>query len=252
MSKAIAKKGGELATIDKDWAIVSTEEPVTDLLRDNMGGGDAPSPFDLPKISVPTGGSTTFLLENEIGGTVAADTIEGVILHTKMTRAWYRESYEDSGGGVPPDCLSEDGVRGVGIKADELQPPHLCEECPMSKYGSDRRGKGGQDCSAIRPIFLLRQDDILPVRVNAPAGSLKNARKFLVACTLGRVRYHQVIVRIGLEKKTQQDGGLEYAALTFQIVAKLDEESRAKIAAMRDVLSPMFASFKAADVAKDE
>ena len=240
-------KSTGLATIDGEWAIKASEESIPDLLRENLGS-EGISPFDLPKVSVPTGGGISFMVPG-IGGETAEKELLGVILHTRMTRAWYENSFEEAGGGNPPDCLSEDGIHGVGIQAEKLDAPALCEACPMSKWDSDRRGGGGQDCASVRPIFLLRRGDLLPIRVNAPSGSVASARRFLLGCTLASLRYFEVVTRLTLEKKKQRGGGIEYAALAFEISAPLDPASRAIIDEMRKALAPMFSAISAADVA---
>ena len=257
MTKPITKPRSDadagLASIDGEWAIQAAGEPIHELLAENLGGGDGVSPFDLPRISVPTGGGASFMVPG-VGGETAEREIEGIILHTRMSRAWYAMSFEEVGGGHPPDCVSEDGVVGVGALAEKhgtKGEPFLCETCPNSRFGSDRRGGGGQDCSSIRPIFLLRRGDLLPVRINVPAGSIRNARTFLVACTMAGLRYHQVLVRLGLEKRSQQNGSLEYAAITFEIAAPLDPRSRELVDAMRTALSPMFGRASASEIGKE-
>ena len=247
MSKA---KGSELAKLDESWAITEASEggSITQLMEDNLQG-ESISPFDLPKISVPSGGSSSWMVP-AIGGEKAEKELVGVIVHTRLTRAWYEESFEEGGGGNPPDCLSEDGLSGRGAKAEAAEGG-LCANCPLSEWGSARDGSGGQDCHAIRPFFLLRPDDLLPVRINAPAGSVANARRFLFGLATSRLRYWQVLAKLGLEKAQQKSGGLSYSRITFEATAKLEPSAVETIEKLREGLAPIFGRISAADIARE-
>ena len=232
--------------LDKDWAITSAGADIKDIVHDNLGG-ERMSLFNLPKISVPSQGVTQWSVPG-LTGSENADSIDGVVLHSQLTRQWYEKTFEETGGGSPPDCYSSDGINGVGVNADKAQG--LCAKCEFSAWGSDRRGGSGQDCGATRPLMILRRDDIVPIWVATPAGSLDAAKKWLFDLTRSRLRYWQVITRIGLEKVRQRNGGLEYSRMTFRVQAVLDAASQKKIQSLRDEFAPIFSQIDASESAK--
>ena len=87
-------------------------------------GRTGPDRFDLGQIKVPSGqGPAMWAVPTLEGEDEAVKTIDGVVIATQDIRVYYRTSFEDSGGGVPPDCSSADSVTGQG------NPGGSCAEC---------------------------------------------------------------------------------------------------------------------------
>ncbi len=237
MTAAIVKAG--------DFAIVGSDQPVGELIRENLGGEQI-SPFDLPKISVPSGGGRNWTIPS-VTGDMTAKEIAGVIIFTKIARVWFEQSFEESGGG-PPDCFSDDGITGNGTVAS--QHDGLCATCPKAAWGSDRKGGKGQDCSQIRPIFMLREKDRIPILVRIPPTSIKAARLYLIGLANASLAYHHAVTRLTL-LPAKNEAGIDYATVEFECVGPLDKAGQASFDEVRKELEPMLSVIRARDIADD-
>jgi len=136
-----------------------------------MLGGESFAGYDLPKLTVPGAGSTVWEMPETDDQPHAAE-IEGVILHWSTTRAYHAAEYGDDDS--TPDCISIDGMTGVG------DPGGACESCRMNEWGSSRNGSG-KACGERRMIYILRENSLVPMVVQVPAASLKAWRYYILA-----------------------------------------------------------------------
>ncbi len=111
---------------------------VQEMIKENLGDSSI-TLSDLTRISFPSGKSTTWVIPDieAEGGTIESKAINGIILMTQRTRQYWVTSYDDTGGGTPPDCSSEDGVTGRG------NPSGDCNDCNFSQFDSTT---GRQEC----------------------------------------------------------------------------------------------------------
>jgi hypothetical protein len=211
MSKSTAKDSSLPATLDaaegQAFAIMKYKAgEIQGILKENLGS-DAMSAMDLPQISVPSGGGTTFT-RSTIDGDVDQKELTGIIICTKHTRAYWKESFDSTGGGTPPDCVSEDGDRGVGVPGGD------CSTCPFSQFGS-ADNKRSKACQEKRVIFMLMPEEILPIAIKAPATSLKNAKQYLMGLTSRGSMLHAVYTTLSLEKDKNKDG-IAFSKIVFK------------------------------------
>jgi len=201
-SKEIVKANTEYAIFKSEL----TPETLGETLAENLGS-EGLSIFSLERIKVPSGGSKTWTVPT-LSGEVETQNLEGIIIHNNIMRQYYESDF--AGGGAPPDCYSRDGVTGVG------NPGGACDKCPLAQYGSANNGKTA--CKMRRLFFVLLQDSMLPVLLNAPPSSLKEARTYLMKLSsMGKV-FYKVITRFVLNKEKSSDG-IDYSKLSFQYVA---------------------------------
>ena len=199
-------------------------------MAENLGGASI-SPFDLDKVQIPSGGGLAWTVAT-LEGETSVSEVMGIIVHVQNARAYWKESFGESGGGTPPDCISDDALVGIG------DPGGRCAECPNAAFGSDARHRG-QACKLIQRLFLLRDGDMLPVVVNLPPGSLKNARKYLLRLVSNGIKASGVVTKIGLERDKNQDG-ITYSKATFAMVGKLDSAQAEAACAYGKALAPAF------------
>src|SRR5436190_7928237 len=159
--------------LEEYQALQNETDELQDLVSEYLS--DGLSADDLHLVRIPAGGGQSW----DLPGNESARSFTGVILGIQNSRLYYKEKF--TSGGLPPECSSRDGVTGVGI------PGGLCVACPMSQWGSASVGKG-QACSQRKTLYVLRPDDVLPVRLQLPATSFKNLRKFEMELLNKRMR----------------------------------------------------------------
>ena len=212
---------------ESDYAVMKMEKgEIVSMLRDNVGA-EKLTANDLSRVTVPSQGVTTWTIPT-VEGEKQQKHIEGIIVLTQSVRAYWKESFDDSGGGSPPDCVARDGLTGVG------DPGGDCLKCELSQWQSDKK-KRGKACSEARLIYLLTQDQILPMVIKVPATSLANARKYLFGLTSVRKAVHSVYTRLSLEADKNVDG-IKFSKITFEMAGEVENPEVTK--AYADDLKP--------------
>lgn len=175
------------------------------IIKDNLGA-DGLKLSDLERITVPSGGGIVW----EVPGLEGLETtkeLTGIMIASQTGRKFWTQSFDETGGGTPPDCYSPDGVTGIGSPGGE------CATCPNAQFGTADNGRGrGQACSEFRSILMVLKDEILPVVITAPAMSLSPIRKYLRGLVSRQLPLHAVYTRLTLEKDKNKDG-ITYAKI---------------------------------------
>tara|TARA_R110000782_G_scaffold259110_2_gene349293 strand:+ start:4981 stop:5739 length:759 start_codon:yes stop_codon:yes gene_type:complete len=192
----------------------------------------APTPFELQKLTVPSGSSGAFFNIERLAGDVAERELDVAIAYDSgPRRTFYATSIEDGDGG-PPHCSSSDGKIGFGVRdvsaisaaGDEwgslTKTSCACAECPFSKFDSSLRGRSSQACSQSRLIVIFDPQSTLPMMLQVSPGSLRNFRKYQLRLAGGDAKLSECVTTIGLEKVT---GSPDYYALTFKFKRELEE-----------------------------
>jgi len=119
----------------------------------------SPAMFDVVKS--PSGGTTAFTVPGLSGDEIQKD-ITGIILDYTTPRAYW--DTPDPVEGTPPICFSNDSVVSF-----EGQP---CSQCQFNDFGSKNGGEtNAKACKESVCLFLLRQDNIMPLIVRVPVSS---------------------------------------------------------------------------------
>lgn len=225
----------ELAVIEPGGYLALNHDPseIEAIIADNLGGQEV-TEFDLPRIKVPSGGGRTWEIPT-ITGVDAAQTLDGIVVHFKLTRAYWDP---DAQSGTPPQCRSNDGIIGIGNPGGE------CKTCPLAQFGTALDDKGnpapGQACNAKEIWFMLRPGSFLPVAVALPATSLKAAKAYRVG-TLGSagMRLSSVVTHVALEQdKSAKGDAYSRAVPTVGGVLSPEEQQAAQAYAAR--FRPLF------------
>ena len=201
--------------VAKQYAIMQKGkiDTVKEMISENLGDSNI-TLSDLTRISFPSGKSKSWIIPDieAEGGEIESKAITGIILMTQRTRQYWEESFEDTGGGTPPDCSSEDGIFGRGNPGGE------CDNCLFSQFDTDT---GRQACQEKRLIFMITQDDILPIMVSAPPTSLKNVRKYILGLTSKQKWIHSVYTELTLVTDKSQ-GGIDYPKIQIRKVGDVE------------------------------
>jgi len=156
--------------------------------------------------------------------------VVGTILDINRVNAWWEESFEQTGGGSPPDCFSMDGVT-----PDAFSGKKQAEECPgcvMNQYGSD--GGRGKACKNAKRVHIMQDGEMLPYRLTVPPSNLKAVDLYVSLLTSKATPYQLVRTEISL-KKVQNKDGIAYAEMVFENAGVIDTKEEAlRIKKLRD------------------
>jgi hypothetical protein len=205
----------EVATISSRFPALASASDAMAAIRENLQG-ERLTERDLDQVRIPAGDATTWKLPTLEGDPESLKTIEGIVVMHRLTRVYWKRSFEDSEGG-PPDCYSPDSEHGIG------DPGIACDVCPNAEFGSDPKGGKGQACQQRRQFFVLR-DGLLPIVITLPATSLKPSRDYLMRLTSRGVKVTDVITRFELERRNDggPNGNIAYAVAKLSLVERLD------------------------------
>lgn len=186
---------------------------LTDAMNEECAGLE----FSLDRIKIPSGGMTAFEVPSGDGeNSELVKEIECVILLSHPANAYYRDVYK--GGSNPPDCGSFDGIKGSTGAA--------CATCPYNQYGSgDGKSKA---CKNRRMLYLLRENELFPLILNLPTGSLRGFTKYVQSLLSREKRPNQVVTKIAL-RKASSSSSIEYSQAVFKCVRALTPEEQSNI-----------------------
>jgi len=210
------------------------------VIEANMGesGGGL---FDLDRIKVPGAAGTTWALPG-LSGETAEQKFDAIVVDWRDTRAFWKVGFDQSGGGTPPDCSSDDAILGVG------DPGGACRTCPKAVFGSG--GGNRQACKLTRLLFIARGQNTLPEVIAVPPGSLRDTRKFFSRLTSNGIPIWAVRVRFELEK-TKSTQGIPYARIIMSLPdeakegAYLSREQAAKVVGYAEDVQPLIKAARA-------
>lgn len=188
-------------------------------------------------IKMPTGGSTTFEVDEE-----AVKSVEGIIVDHYAIRMLYMEKF-GAGEKHPPVCKSINGMEGQGICEENGEDSCLCVDCDYNQWGSFKKFIDNADdsnkkaCQEKHRIFILRSGELLPVLLPLPATSLEPLKLYMTKIAQKGKHYSTVITKISLEKVTSK-GGLNYAKAVFQKLGDVPEDKTKEIISLKKFLKP--------------
>ncbi len=193
---------------------------VIDIIKENLGTNGIQIK-NLDKITVPSMGDTEFRVDLGEGPT-RIDSIRGIILLAPEGNAYWDKPIEEAPGSFPV-CYSSDAIYGVGdpFGTGEVGT-HKCIGCPKKQWKTDFKARG-KACRDLRPIFILREGEYLPIIVQTPRMSLSRLTKYFTM--LGRIGtpFYAAITEIGLQQEKKENTPL-YSVLTFKLIGVAPKE----------------------------
>jgi len=209
-------------------AILNDPEGVGANVRDAIEAldGEELSPWDLPEVSIPAGGGTTWEL-NTIEGDVSTKNLDVVIVDIQRVRYYYAQDYD--GSNTPPDCASGDGLVGIGTPGGD------CTTCPLAAWGSGDDKTNAQACNERRHMLLLSEFSTLPLFLNLPPSGLKALKRYVTGLMGAGKKPWAVLTRITLEK-AKNSAGIEYSRAKFEVVGSLAPEQVAIAEGYREMM----------------
>ena len=174
------------------------------------------------QIKIPIGGTTFFEMPSEDPeNPETVKEFSAVILHHHPMRAFFKEPY--TGGNNPPDCGSFNAVEGTG------DPGGNCDVCLYNQFGSGENN--AKACKERRRLYLLLENEMFPMVLSLPTGSLKDFTRYLMRCFTKWGKSNAGITRFSLVKAVNK-GGIAFTKVCFHMERPLTDEELAKIEPM--------------------
>lgn len=213
-SNVTTREGNKEEKYDIDT--IKLPSDVTSLfdLRSNMEG-IVPR---LPQIGIIHQGQL-FKMAND----AKVEAFTGIILQKQFCNAWWKESFDESGGGTPPDCSSLDSIT-PDFNSPDVQA-EKCKVCDNNKFGSDGRGKL---CKNMVRVHIILDGQNTPHRLTLPPSNLRELNDYLATLTLKMIPYQLVYTQFSLESVQNKDG-IEYSKIVFTPVGTIDKPELANI-----------------------
>lgn len=213
------------------------------LFEANMDDMDA---FDLDGVSVPGGGGLTWGIPDLNGEPTSVEEIEGVVVLKGLRRAYWAKTFDETGGGSPPDCSSLDNVTGTGyIRGDDRSKEpktRACKTCPMAQWGSKKPMEpedNQQACAKRYLLFLVREGDVIPQKIDLAPTSVGPVKKFFSRLTQAGIMKHEAIVGLRLINDKSRTG-VKYSVVAPRLVSTLRPEHAAAFEALGLACEPLF------------
>ncbi|HPF54672.1 MAG TPA: hypothetical protein PLM48_08550 [Clostridia bacterium] len=196
---------------------------LSDLFSEEMDG--LTPTFD--RIRIPAGGGISYEVPGDDPSSPdMAKDFNAVILYHHPIFSFYTEKF--NGGSQPPECASMDGHVGIDATTGECRD---CKACPFAKFGSGENG--GMACKQKRRVYLLRENELLPVILTVPTGSLKEFTKYVTRLLQKGKKTNQVVTRFSLQK-AQNSTGIAFSQVVCSVARPLTPEEQASIHSMSE------------------
>lgn len=201
--------------------------------------------FDLDRIKVPSGEANQWSVPT-LKGNVPQPHIDAIILAMRDVRSYWPEPV-GVGAPVPPACSSGDAIMGIG------NPGGPCRMCPFAAFGTAQKPNGkparGQACKGGKMMLLLRPQDVIPILLVIPPGSLKETNKFLMRFTQSDLAPQHVVMRFAL-KSTKNADNVAYNQVEMSMVRPLNTEELDRMISIQQMFDEYFAeqAMQAGDV----
>ena len=184
------------------------------LLNENMEGIERP---EFPLIKILHAGALQFQMTSEDNKQVKE--FSGQILLHQRVNAYWEKAYDETGGGVPPDCSSLDGITGLEGKD--------CLKCKFNQFGSeilrDKSKGSGKACKNMMRIYIRIGQDLLPSLLIGPPTSLREYSAYAVKLTQKGKPLVIIKTKFSLES-AQNKQGIKYSKLVCSLEATLAEK----------------------------
>lgn len=183
------------------------------------------------RAKIPSGGGKSFdiLTGNEDTDT-SLQKLVGVVIHSHKCNALFDEDSQ----GSPPVCSSMDGV--IGCDADG---EHVCEDCPMSRFGTAKNGTGaGKACKNMIRLYMMVEGSPVPLVISLPPTSMPGWQNYRLG-VLGpkRLKPHEVVTELSITTDTSRSG-IKYSVVRPKLIGRLSDADRAHAAFFASGFAP--------------
>jgi hypothetical protein len=228
-----------LVRVDNFMALQKADQ-IREVIKVNFGEQGI-SLFNLERIRIPAGGATSWTIADPTGEESSIPEIVAMIPHKKGERNYWKQGFNESGGGTPPSCHSDDLIKGYGDNG-EGEGEHVCRVCPRNQWKQGENSASSKDCREMRILFVLRQgreEHIFPSILVITPGSLKALDGYLTSLTSRAIPYFACLHKLTLEK-VRSKGGITYASIRPKMLRELKAEELTLVTKYHHALSSAF------------
>lgn len=203
--------------VKENFGIVPISDDIAEAIKEELAGLGGIT-FDT--IKIPSGGGLAFEVpSDDPEKPEPKSSIKGVILYHHPVNAYWADPY--TGAKNAPDCVSFDAKNGLVAKSGEVRD---CTTCPYNQFGSSADGGKGKACKNGHRVYILMENETLPLMLILPPTSIKNLKDYLAKRVLTKgKRSYEVLTEIKLVKD-KNEGGIAYSKATFSKVGTLSED----------------------------
>lgn len=227
-----------------DYAIVQHHERAIGVLQTNIGPGGITA-RDLTEVRVPSASSKQWCIET-LKGDEHVDAFYGVPLMFRDSRLYWVKSYEESGGGDPPDCKTIDPEAVVGIG----DPGGDCMACEMSQF-TEGTPTGRPRCRKYRALFVCGEEDYLPFVLVLPITSIQECVKYFVRLGQRGIRHFEAVLKFSLVGDVNKNG-IKFSKLCLELEERLPEDVAEKMALISAEMKKVFGGYSIADAVRQQ
>jgi len=184
---AVPEKFDEVFTVEENMAGVERKFPVIKIVHPVQL-------FQMPDESTPK-------------------EFKGIILDSNRINAWWEKSFDETGGGTPPDCFSLDGIecnQNSSMPQSETCGTNRIPECNMNKFASEIKKGGekgrGKACKNMRRVHIIIEGKALPHRMTLPPSSLKSMDDYIDKLSQHGLQYQRLFTIFKLKEDKNKDG----------------------------------------------
>ena len=170
----------------------------------------------------------------EMPGNEKVSDFTGIILDTNNVNAYWGTSYDQSGGGTPPDCFSRNGVTPEP-SSPELQAD-TCYHCPQNQFGSeikDGTPGSGKACKNMKRVHVMLENELAPFRLTLPPSSIMATDNYIFRLTSKGLPYQIVMTTFAL-KETKNKQGISYSEIVYEAGDTVDRDMMMRVKRVRD------------------
>lgn len=234
MATKTKEESTALAVIDtNNYLALQDGGEIAEAMAANLGDGAAFRESDLTRVTIPTGGSTTWIVPN-ITGDKAMKSIDGILVFQgPRGLLWAGDEPEE---GSLPVLVSHDLKTARLVSQDKVSQDMLSRievarlpdgtydwtKLPQNEWGSGKHGSG-KACKEQRVLYILTEEEPLPIVVTVQPGSLKGWQQFIMALSKAAIPFYRAVVSLTLEKATAA-GGQPYAQVVPRLIGTLNKE----------------------------
>lgn len=224
-TKKNSSKKTDLMTLEGGLPVGVTEEEFKKACVEDMARTVEGVIPELPLIKILHAGALAFNIpsdKSEEGKLV--QSFIGIIIDQHNTNAFWEKSFKETGGGVPPDCHSPDGICGVNTETGEIIKCATCSKnlfTPMEDDDGEKVSR--KPCKNMKRLFVMLPSDELPSSLILSPKNIKPADKFFSVLMKMGTPMTWWRVEFSLKKATSRKG-IEYSEISFKPIEKITTE----------------------------
>lgn len=138
-------------------------------------------------------------------------TCKGYILDYHPANAWWEDQSDDSPS-TPPNCASSNGTKPD--QGDMIQS-NDCASCERNKFGSDRAGGKGKDCTNMRIMHLFIPGKLFPFRMVLKPSSFEKHDEYLTELSAAKIPFQ--IAKTKFELERYSEGKRQWSIVHFAV-----------------------------------